>query len=138
MARRHWLPRLFRDFLLSRLGDELDHEAILRLHRDAAVLMERSGAEDEAVPHYLMAEEFGRACALRKHVGRRLFTEGRFQLLNSYLDRIPSSYLDKEPWIRVRTGEPRWRRTRRPALPKNLSSRSELRLEASQSSTLPP
>jgi DNA-binding SARP family transcriptional activator len=91
--------QLFRDFLLSRLEDELDHESILRLHRDAAILTERSGAEDEAVQHYLMAEEFARACDLLKHVGRRLFTEGRFQLLNSYLDKIPANYLDNEPWI---------------------------------------
>ncbi|MHB8066758.1 MAG: BTAD domain-containing putative transcriptional regulator [Desulfobaccales bacterium] len=91
--------QLFRDFLLSRLKDELDHEAIVRLHREAAILLERGGEEAEAIRHYLMAEEYERACGLLKHVGRRLFTEGRFQLLSSFLNEIPADYLEADPWI---------------------------------------
>lgn len=91
--------QLFRDFLLSRLHDELDHATIVRLHREAAILLERSGEEAEAVRHYLMAEEWERACCLLQHVGRRLFTEGRFQLLSSFLNEIPGDYLNAHPWM---------------------------------------
>ncbi len=91
--------QLFRDFLLSRLQDELDQASIVRLHREAAILLESRGAEDEAVRHYLRAEEFEPACRLLKHVGRRLFTEGRFQLLSSYLYGMPADYLDEQPWM---------------------------------------
>jgi ATP/maltotriose-dependent transcriptional regulator MalT/DNA-binding SARP family transcriptional activator len=91
--------QLFRDFLQSRLKDQLDHELIVKLHRDAAILLEASGEEDEAVRHYLAAEEFERACDLLKPVGKRLFTEGRFQLISQYLEAIPSSILDEQPWM---------------------------------------
>jgi ATP/maltotriose-dependent transcriptional regulator MalT/DNA-binding SARP family transcriptional activator len=91
--------QLFRDFLQSRLRNESDQESLLRLHRDAAVLSEKSGDEDEAVRQYLMAEEFKRACDLLNHGGKRLFAEGRFQLLSSYLDKIPSDTLTDYPWI---------------------------------------
>ncbi|MHB9074659.1 MAG: BTAD domain-containing putative transcriptional regulator [Desulfobaccales bacterium] len=91
--------QLFRDFLLSRMKQELAHEAVVRLHRETAILLEESAEEDEAVGHYLKAEEFERACGLLKSVGRKLFTEGRFQLLSSYLQGIPVGYLDDHPWM---------------------------------------
>ncbi len=51
----HWYSyhQLFRDFLVRRLKAKLDHASIVRLHRDAALLLERSGEEEEAVGHYL-------------------------------------------------------------------------------------
>jgi two-component SAPR family response regulator len=91
--------QLFRDFLLCRLKEKLDHASIVKLYRDAALLLERSGDEDEAVGLYLQAGEFERACSLLKYAGKRLFKEGRFQLLNSYLSKIPAEFLDEHPWV---------------------------------------
>jgi LuxR family transcriptional regulator, maltose regulon positive regulatory protein len=103
----HWYSyhQLFRDFLLSRLKDKLDHASIAGLYQDAALLLERSGDEDEAVGNYLEAGEFERACILLKCAGRRLFSEGRFQLLDSYLSKIPVDFLDKHPWIRFQQAQ---------------------------------
>jgi LuxR family transcriptional regulator, maltose regulon positive regulatory protein len=97
--------QLFRDFLQNKLRDESDHESVLRLHLDAAELSEKSGDKDEAVRHYLMAEEFGRVCGILNHVGKRLFAEGRFHLLSSYLDKIPSDILNDYPGLRYLQGQ---------------------------------
>ena len=104
---RQWYSyhQLFRDFLMSILQDQRDHNSIAKLHRDAAALMEACGEEEEAVQQYLSAEEFEKACILLEQVGRRLFSEGRFQLLSSYLDRIPSDSLDAHPRIRHLQGQ---------------------------------
>lgn len=92
--------QLFRDFLLGRLKEELGHESIVMLHLNAATLLEGSAEEDDAVRHYLSAGEYERACSLLKKVGKRLFSEGRFQLLSSYLGGIPAVFLDDHPWLR--------------------------------------
>ncbi|HBD08555.1 MAG TPA: hypothetical protein DCZ69_09855, partial [Syntrophobacteraceae bacterium] len=104
---QHWYSyhQLFRDFLLSRLKEELDHASIARLYRDAALLLERSGDEDEAVGLYLQAGEYERACSLLKYAGKRLFKEGRFHLLNSYLSKIPAEFLDEHPWIQFQQAQ---------------------------------
>ncbi len=99
-GRWYFYHQLFRDFLLTRLKEKLDPEAIVKLHRDAALLLESSDEEDEAAGHYIRAGEFERACRLLEGAGRRLFREGRFQLLQSYLERVPAEFLDAHPWIR--------------------------------------
>ncbi|MDY0282445.1 MAG: hypothetical protein RBR35_18005, partial [Salinivirgaceae bacterium] len=103
----HWYfyHQLFRDFLLSRLKERLDPAAIARLHRDAALLLESGDEGDEAAGHYIRAGEFDRACRLLKDAGRRLFREGRFQLLHSYLEGIPAEFLDEHPWIQFQQAQ---------------------------------
>jgi DNA-binding SARP family transcriptional activator/tetratricopeptide (TPR) repeat protein len=91
--------QLFRDFLQSRLNEVLEREDILELHRSGAALLEINGEEDEALRHYLAAEEFERACRLLDHPGNRFFAEGRFQLLRSHLGRIPGGLVAERPWI---------------------------------------
>ncbi|MBI5593649.1 MAG: hypothetical protein HY881_24615 [Deltaproteobacteria bacterium] len=97
----HWYSyhQLFRDFLLTRLEQKLDQESVAGLHRDAAALLEKTGETDEAIRHYLLAKEFRRAGNLLKHAGKQMFTQGRFQLLSSYLDEIPSNLLNENPWL---------------------------------------
>lgn len=97
--------QLFRDFLLSRLQDRLDRASFMELHRQAALILEINGEEDEAVGLYLKAGDFERACTILKHAGRRLFGEGRFQLLDSYLSLLPPEALDKHPWTRFQRAQ---------------------------------
>lgn len=96
---RYYYHHLFQDFLKTKLDDELDRKAIHNLNKEAAVLWERQGNDEEALRHYLEAEEFEMACRLFTKLGRKLIREGRLKLTNSYLKKIPDRYVDREPWI---------------------------------------
>lgn len=104
---RQWYSyhQLFRDFLVTNLRNQRNQDDIVKLHRDAAILMETCGEEDEAVRLYLAAEDYEGACTLLERVGRRLFAEGRFQLLSSYLNAIPAGFLFTHPWLRYLQGQ---------------------------------
>lgn len=97
----HWYfyHQLFRGFLLSKLAGELTQESIVELYRRAAQTLLQSGEEDEALEYLLLAENFEQACCLLERVGKRLFAQRRFQVLDSHLDRIPDSFLDGHPGI---------------------------------------
>jgi two-component SAPR family response regulator/tetratricopeptide (TPR) repeat protein len=97
--------QLFRDFLLNRMKEELARERVVELHRNAASLLERSGDSEEALNHYLAAENFEQACSLLERIGRGLFTEGRFQRLSSLLESIPEDQLGKHPWLEYFGGQ---------------------------------
>jgi LuxR family maltose regulon positive regulatory protein len=98
---RQWFyyHHLFQEFLETKLHQELDTSVIRNLHNDAAVLWEEYGEAEEALRHYLEAEQFDHASRLLKRQGSRLLKEGRLKLLDSYLQRIPRSYFDNEPWL---------------------------------------
>ena len=84
---------LLRDFLQTKLADELDDQTRSELNKKAAVLLEEVGHYEEALDHYFAAQEFNGACRLLNTFGRELLGEGRVQLLRSYIDNIPARYL---------------------------------------------
>ncbi len=92
--------QLFQDFLQTKLQHELDREAVLKLHNEAAILWEKQGESEEALKHYLKAEQFEKLCSLLGKWGlNKLIYEGRLQVISSYLQKIPESYFNKEPWL---------------------------------------
>ncbi len=96
----HVYHHLFNDFLQNKLYQELDKKTVQKLHNDAAELWGKLGEEEEALSHYLLAEQYDRACLLLGNWGlNKLKVEGRLQLINSYLKKIPESYFNKEPWV---------------------------------------
>ncbi|MCU0821433.1 MAG: hypothetical protein MUC95_03040 [Spirochaetes bacterium] len=96
----HVYHHLFNDFLQNKLYQDLDKKTVQKLHTDAAALWGKLGEEEEALSHYLLAEQFDRACLLLGNWGLdKLKVEGRLQLINSYLKKIPESYFNREPWI---------------------------------------
>ena len=98
---RQWCfyHHLFQEFLNAKLHKELDREAILKLNKDAGSLWEKQGEAEEALGHYLKAEQFEKACRLLRQLGKKLLKEGRLKLISSYIRKIPNSYLDKDPWL---------------------------------------
>ena len=99
---REWYSyhHLLQDFLQNKLNSRLDKKAVERLHYDAAVLWEKKGESEESLRHYLGAGKFDRVCVLLGTWGlNKLIKEGRLQLIRSYLEEIPESYLNKDPWI---------------------------------------
>jgi DNA-binding SARP family transcriptional activator len=95
----YYYHHLFQEFLQTKLHQELGGKAALDLHKDAAILWEKREENEDALSHYLKAEQFEEACRLLSKLGRELIKEGRLQLINSYVKKIPDSYLDKEPWV---------------------------------------
>jgi DNA-binding SARP family transcriptional activator len=84
---------LLRNLLQIKLASELDEQARSEHHKKAAALLEGLGHHEEALDHFLVAEEFKDACRLLNTMGRELLGEGRLQLLRSYIARIPPAYL---------------------------------------------
>ncbi len=103
---RKWFiyHHLFQDFLKSRLCSDTDASGIRNLHKSAAQVWEQIDALDEAIEHYVQAEEYASACILLRKMGRSAIAKGCFQLVMSVIDRIPESYLDKEPWVQYSYG----------------------------------
>jgi DNA-binding SARP family transcriptional activator len=95
----YYYHHLFQDFLQVKLHQELGQKALLKLHKNAAKLWEEFREEEEALRHYLEAEQFEDSCRLLKKLGRKWLKEGRLQLLDSYLKGTPYSYIGKEPWL---------------------------------------
>ena len=95
----YYYHHLFRDFLYNKLQHALNREAIRKLHRKTALLWERKGEFEEALEHYLRAEQFKKSCQLLRAFGRKWIKEGRLQMVISYLRKIPGSHLNREPWI---------------------------------------
>ena len=87
----YYYHRLFSEFLQKKLASELDREAILNLHKAAAIAMEKRTEDEEAVRHYLMAEQFEYAGILFKKVCGRLLKEKRLQVIDYYFNKIPDS-----------------------------------------------
>ncbi len=95
----YYYHHLFQDFLQTKLHHELSRRSVRCLYKNAAMLWEKREEEEEALKHYLEAEQYEKACPILSRLGRKLVNEGRLQLIGSYLKRIPENYLDKEPWL---------------------------------------
>ena len=82
-------PDAVREFLLSRLTAEVGVEGLRDLHRRAAGLYERVGQWDQAIDHYLDAEEFSAAAQLLAAHADAAFAADRVDLLRKWLNRLP-------------------------------------------------
>ncbi len=91
--------QLFREFLQKKLNAQEDKESVRNLKREAAILFEEIGHDEEALNQYLEADHFEPACRLLEGIALTLLKKGRPQLLDSYLRRIPAPYLKKESWF---------------------------------------
>ncbi|MDY6969544.1 MAG: BTAD domain-containing putative transcriptional regulator, partial [Spirochaetota bacterium] len=100
----YYYHHLFRDFLHTKLQYVLSKDAIHKLHKDAAILWRNYEEDEETLRHYLLAENWGEAWMLLRRIVMRFINEGRVHLVNSYLEKIPDSYISKEPWIQYTQG----------------------------------
>ncbi len=86
-------PEAVREFLLSRLTAEVGSEGLRDLHRHAAGLYEKADQWDQAIDHYLDAEEFSAAAHLLAAHADEIFAAERFDLLRKWLTRLPERLL---------------------------------------------
>lgn len=90
---------LFREFLKTKLIQEMDTASIRTFQRRAAQILETEGRLEEALEHYLAGEDLKAASAILSRIGRQLVMEGRFQRIHDRLLSLPDRTLNQEPWI---------------------------------------
>ncbi len=87
-------PEAVREFLLGRLTAEVGVTGLRDLHGRAAELYERAGQWDQAIDHYLDAEDFAAAARLLAVHADETLAANRFDLLRKWLSRLPAHVLD--------------------------------------------
>jgi LuxR family maltose regulon positive regulatory protein len=95
--------RLFHDFLRARLRQE--PQETQALHRRAAAYFHRAGQEEETVYHLLAAEEYAQAAEQIEQIGPLLVSQGRFDSLSAWINRLPEKVLSAQPGLYLLLGD---------------------------------
>lgn len=88
---------LFRQFLLTRLGDELTREELRDRHRLTADWYVANGREEQAIHHLIEANDTDAAARLLECHVETLLNEERLGFITSLVDRLPEKSLRKCP-----------------------------------------
>jgi LuxR family maltose regulon positive regulatory protein len=88
---REWYryEHLFADFLRHQLGVESGGERVMSLHGRAGQWYEDNGFPDEAIDHYLTAQDWGRAIGLINANSDRKFRNGEFLTVVNWMKKLP-------------------------------------------------
>jgi LuxR family maltose regulon positive regulatory protein len=101
--RREWYRyhHLFRDLLRYRLQQEVGAEGTKELHGRAAAWYARNGFIDDAIHHYLAAENFGRGGGLIESVAVNLIVRGQLRKVRTWLEALPDDFIRSRPLLCV-------------------------------------
>ncbi|MBL0388735.1 hypothetical protein JJB07_19180 [Tumebacillus sp. ITR2] len=97
--------RLFQQFLLERSRQTLTAEAWADLHRTAAGYFNETGDLQKALLHYDEAGNAEFVVQLLLERGQECLQNGRLELLKGWIDRVPSSVLERHPQLLLWRGE---------------------------------
>ncbi|MBU1172349.1 MAG: hypothetical protein KKD44_22560 [Proteobacteria bacterium] len=90
---------LYREFLLSRAGEDLSPSEQTATRRSAALILEQSGQTGEAVDLLrAMGDWEGIAGIVLAH-GKDMVSQGRFVPLQRWIEDIPEDILSGNPWL---------------------------------------
>jgi ATP/maltotriose-dependent transcriptional regulator MalT/DNA-binding SARP family transcriptional activator len=90
---------LFREFLLSYAAIAFPQEAVPRIRRAAAEILEDSGQAEDAVAFLRESSDWeGLARMIRKHASA-LLGQGRNQTLGEWLNIMPIESIGSDPWM---------------------------------------
>ncbi len=103
--KQYYYHHLFRDFLQTKQQLQLNQNQLRKLNNDIARLYEAEQKNEEAINHYIAAENYEKSCDIIDKIGVELFLEGRMKRLLSYLNIIPDDYLDAKPDIHFLIGK---------------------------------
>lgn len=90
---------LFRAFLLERARLTWTFEERQRFSLVAASLLEADGHLDEAIAVYVEHAQWTRAVELITTQASKLIAQGRWQTLQSWLQRLPEHVIHETPWL---------------------------------------
>ncbi len=96
---------LFRDYLEAQLRQQSDESIIKKLHSRAALLWAARGEANEAIHHYIEAQEYPPACRLIVDFGEHLAQTGQVNKLLIYLEAIPETVFKEMPMLTYLWGD---------------------------------
>ncbi len=94
---------LFHDFL--RAQGATDVAGTRTRHRRAAAWHEAQGADDEAIGHWLAAQEFEEAARVIEAIGESVLQAGRLTRLADWIDALPPDVLAHHPRLHALLGD---------------------------------
>jgi LuxR family maltose regulon positive regulatory protein len=86
-------------FLLGKLGADLPPGEIMDLHLKAASLWEKRGEPEQALFHYMEAQDFDKAAGVFESIIDRLMQANRISFLYREVFRLPEDVLHKHPML---------------------------------------
>jgi ATP/maltotriose-dependent transcriptional regulator MalT/DNA-binding SARP family transcriptional activator len=89
---------LFHDFLREQSTRE-DKAAIRERHRRAAQFYQSAHNDDEAVYHWLAAQDYEQAALTMERAGEELLRLGRLETLAAWIDALPPDTLSRHPLL---------------------------------------
>jgi len=101
--RREWYcyHHLFRDLLRSKLREEVGEEGTRRLHGRAAAWHAQAGHTDEAIHHYLAAQDYDQAADLIASIAVNLIVRGQLRKVLGWLEALPDDFTRTWPLLCV-------------------------------------
>jgi LuxR family maltose regulon positive regulatory protein len=101
--RRQWYRyhHLFRDLLRYRLREEVGAAGLKSLHLRAAVWYAQNGFSDDAIHHYLAAQDYDRAADLMESLAVNLIVQGQLRRVRTWLEALPDDFIRSRPLLCV-------------------------------------
>jgi len=96
---------LLREFLLRRAPEVLGAEAVAKLQTRAAELLEESGQFEEAIALRIANHEWTEIARLIQNHAGTILAQGRRETLERWLEELPRTRVQKDPWLLCWLGE---------------------------------
>lgn len=93
---------LFREFLLSRAWDSYSADEISRIQQSAALLLEESGQQYDAVKLLRDARDWDNLIRVILSRAHALMVQGRGKTLQEWIGLIPEEVMESHPWLLYR------------------------------------
>ncbi|HEX5085041.1 MAG TPA: tetratricopeptide repeat protein, partial [Blastocatellia bacterium] len=99
------LHPLFRDFLRRRLLSEVGRAGVMAEHAQIAEFFLKRGNWEQAVSHFLEAEEFDRAAEVIAGKGQEWIASGALRSLSDSTDALPVEAMERHPRALIHRAE---------------------------------
>ncbi len=90
---------LFQEFLQQKFQQKFTLKERKRFHNQIAVQLEKLGKQEDALRHYLKADQSSQIIRLLKEIGYKLLLQGHLEKINSYIKNLPKDIKDNNPDI---------------------------------------
>ena len=90
---------LFHAYLLSKVKVAFNQEILKKLCASAAEILIKNDLIKEGVDLYIQAEEYESLVDIILGQAPVLTSQGRHQMLTSWINRLPAEYSEKNPWL---------------------------------------